>query len=675
MHYLFFDTETFSPVPIKHGMYRYMEEVELMLAAWALDDEPVQLWDRTITPLMPSVLLNALADAACGNVEIVAHQAGFDRGVLRYDLDMDIPIERWWDTAAQARAHSLPGYLAELCAMTKAPPNLQKMASEGKELIQLFCMPRPKNSKLRRATRKTHPEEWRRFGVYCKVDVEAMRWCFKRLPRWNYQGRERRLWALDQRINDRGFCVDVQLATAAVDTVTKAKAKLAKRTVELTAGEVERATQRDKLLKFLLEAHDVDLPDMKASTLQRRIEDENLPGMAKELLQIRLEAANTGASKYATMLRSVSADGRLRGSLLWNGARRTGRWSGKIFQPHNLARVPPWVKKIYDEAADAVRLGIAPLLYDPDKIVSLISKLPRALLIAPPGKKLCVADLASIEARIIAWLAGEKWKLKVFEAYDAGTGPDPYAVGYSKSFGVSVERVLEDHEEGGNMRQIGKVQDLALSYQGAVGAFVSMAALYGLSEDYLYEEILVPDNPKKKEMRVLQIVKAYRKTNYNIRDWWYELDKTVRKAITNPKTTYKCRRVHIYREGAWLRIRLPSGRYLCYPQPGIDDDGIYYSGHDHYTHQWGRIHTYGGKLAENITQATARDVMAHNMETIEECGYSIVLTVHDEVITEVPDNYDYSGNALAALLAKRPPWAEGLPLAAGGYETKRYRKG
>lgn len=668
--FLHIDTETFSTVPIKYGMYRYMEEVELMLLAWATDGGPMQLWDRTKDKEWPLGLKETLLN---DEFIIVAHNAAFDRHVLK-SVGIDIPPERWWDTAAQARAHSLPGYLAELCAMFKAPPNVTKMASEGRELIQLFCMPRPKNQKLRRATHTTHPEEWRRFGVYCKVDVEAMRFVKGRMPTWNYSGRERELEALDQRINDRGFAVDLQLAEQAVETVKKAKVKLAKRTAELTDDEVQAATQRDKLLKHMLEAFSIDLPDMKASTLQRRIEDENLPGIVRELLQIRLEAANTGASKYATLLRAVSEDGRLRGSLLWNGARRTGRWSGKIFQPHNLARVPPWVKKIYDEAADGVREGVADLLYPADTIISLISKLVRGLLIAPPGKKLVVADLRSIEARVIAWLAGEKWKLKAFVDYDAGTGPDPYVVTYSKSFGVSPEKVIEDDEAGGNMRQIGKVEDLALSYQGAVGAFVTMGAVYGLDEDYLAENIEGASG--KKEMRSLVIVKAWRKANPNIRDWWYELQKTAVAAISNPGRPYKCRRVHIQRDGAWLRIRLPSGRYLCYPQPAVDEDGkISYAGHDHYTHQWGRIYTYGGKLAENITQAVARDVMAHNMPAAEKAGYAIVLTVHDELVTQTPDHWMHNSDALARLLSTNPLWAESLPLSAGGYETKRYRKG
>lgn len=670
--FLHLDTETFSPVPIKHGLYRYMEPVELMLLAWALNDEPVQLWDRTLNPYMPDELADHLFNS---RINFVAHNAGFDRNVLRYALNHDTDPARWWDTAAQGRAHSLPGFLDQLCKMLKAPPHLQKMTTEGRDYIQMFCMPRPKKQKVRRFTRLTHPEEWRRFGVYCKVDVEATRWCKRRMPTWNYSGFERELEALDQKINDRGFAVDLQLAEAAVDTVKKAKAKLATRTQELTNDQVQRTTQRDKLLKHLLEQHGVNLPDMKASTIQRRIEDYDLPGVVRELLQIRLEAANTGASKYATLLRAVSHDGRLRGSLVWNGARRTGRWSGKVFQPHNLARVPPWVKKIYDEAADAVREGIAGLVYDPEKIISLISKLVRGLLVAPKGKKLVAADLKNIEGRGIAWEAGERWKLKAFEASDKGEGPEVYVIAYSRSFGVSTDVVIADDKAGGNMRQIGKVQELALGYQGAVGAFTTMAAIYGIDEDYLREKIPIPDKPGKKEMRSLQIVKGYRKANPNIRDWWYELEKMAKLAIRNPGKAYKCRSVHMQRDGAWFRVRLPSGRYLCYPQPGIDeDDKIYYSGHDHYTHQWGRIYTYGGKMAENITQAVARDVLAWRVVAIEKAGYPIVLTVHDEVITECPDTDQYTVAALSKLLATNPPWAAGLPLAADGFETYRYHK-
>ncbi|EQB5639359.1 DNA polymerase, partial [Escherichia coli] len=272
MQKLWLDLETFSEIPIKNGTHVYAEGVEIMLFAWAIDEDPVSVHDLTTDYNLPTRLLTALSDES---VLIYAHNSHFDRTMLRHAL-LHTPqcvvagsAKRWRDTMVQALAHGLPGSLGELCEILGVPQDKAK-DKEGKALIQLFCKPRPKNSKLRRATSKTHPEEWRRFVAYAGLDIEAMREVYKRLPKWNYQGTELALWHRDQQINDRGVCMDMQLARAAIEAVDQEQKRLAKRTQEMTDGEVQAATQRDALIKHIVESYSVELPDMQRSTLERR---------------------------------------------------------------------------------------------------------------------------------------------------------------------------------------------------------------------------------------------------------------------------------------------------------------------------------------------------------------------------------------------------------------------
>ena len=330
---LYLDTETYSDTPITHGTDRYAEGVEVMLFAWALDDRPVAVVDEANGEPRPAELKEALADPS---VLITAHNSRFDRTVLAA-TGTPIPIERWRDTMVKALAHSLPGSLATLCDILGVPAEHAK-DKEGKQLIQLFCKPRPVKSKIRRATAHTHPNEWAKFVEYAALDIYAMREVDKRLPEWNYKGRELELWFLDQRINNRGVCIDTNLVHAAIGAVDRAQKQLASRTQELTGGVVHAATQRDALLAHLLAEYGVELPDMQMATIERRIEDPNLPQGLRELLAIRLQASTSSTSKYKTLARSTSQDGRLRGCLQFCGASRTGRWAGRLFQPQNLYR-------------------------------------------------------------------------------------------------------------------------------------------------------------------------------------------------------------------------------------------------------------------------------------------------------------------------------------------------
>lgn len=685
MQILWGDLETYCEIPINNGTHAYAEGVEVMLFAWAIGDEPVSVWDLTAGEPIPSRLRKAIADP---DTILFFHNSHFDRTVLRHAMpELAPPVERWRDTMVQALAHSLPGALGALCEVLGVPQDKAK-DKEGKSLIQLFCKPRPKNSKLRRATSKTHPVEWQRFVAYAGLDIEAMREVYKRLPKWNYQGAELALWHRDQQINDRGVCMDVQLAQAAIEAVDLEQKRLAKRTQVMTDGEVQAATQRDAMIKHIVESYGVDLPDMQRSTLERRIADPDLPSTVKELLHIRLQASTTSTSKYKSLMKGISRDGRLRGTLQFCGASRTGRWAGRLFQPQNLPR-PTLEQERIDEGIEALKSGCADLLFD--NVMELTSSALRGCIMAPAGKKLVVSDLSNIEGRKLAWLAGEQWKLDAFRDYDEGTGPDLYKLAYARAFNISHEDVTK------YQRQIGKVMELGLGFGGGVAAFLTFALVYGLDLEELATAAL-PNIPRdvQREAKSWYDESVKRKATYGLServfiacdslkrlwrrahpetcDFWYQLERTVRAAIATPAKTLYCGYLKVRRDGAWLRIQLPSGRALCYPSPTIEKGDITYMGINSYSRKWQRLKTYGGKLVENVTQAAARDVLAGNMPLIEDAGYSIVLTVHDEVICEAPDTDDYTDAALSSLLSTNPTWAPDIPLNAGGFEALHYRK-
>lgn len=680
---LWLDLETFSEKPIKYGTHSYAEAVEIMLFAWAINNNPVNVWDITGKSSMPAELKQALTDP---DTVIFAHNSHFDRTMLNH-AGIKTNVCRWRDTMVQALAHGLPGALAALCEVLGVPTDKAK-DKEGKALIQLFCKPRPKNSALRRATGKTHPEEWKRFIAYAGLDIEAMREVHKRLPAWNYRDEELAHWHRDQEINDRGVCMDVRLAAAAIEAVEQEQKRLARLTQKLTDNEVQAATQRDALLQHISSAFGVDLPDMQKSTLERRISDPDIPLPLRELLAIRLQASTTSTSKYKALMNGVSADGRLRGTLQFCGASRTGRWAGRLFQPQNLPR-PTLNQETIDNGIEALKAGCADLIYD--DIMQLTSSALRGCIMAPEGKKLVVSDLSNIEGRMLAWLAGEAWKIKAFSEFDNGIGADLYKLAYARAFNILPDDVDK------HMRQIGKVMELGLGYGGGVAAFLTFALTYGLDLDELADAALPNIPPKVKHdalswyQKSVETKKTYglsekvfitcdslkrmwRNAHPETVSFWYELEDTVRRAIASPGTTFPCRRLKVRRDKAWLRIVLPSGRAVCYPSPRADNGQISYMGVNPYSRKWQRLKTYGGKLVENVTQAAARDVLAGNMPVIENHGYAIVLTVHDEVLTEAPDSTDFSHEQLSALLATNPPWAPDLPLSAGGFEAYHYRK-
>lgn len=686
---LWYDCETYNEEPLSFGVDRFSETVEQMIHTYAFDDGEPKAWDATRGTHMPSDLRDGLLDPT---VTVIAHNSRFDRTVLRANFpELCPPVERWRDTMIMALAHSLPGGLANLCEVLGVPSDSAKDA-EGKKLIQLFCKPRPAKAKIRRATAETHPEDWAKFVAYATQDIVAMRECYRRLPKWNMSTYELALWHLDQHINDRGVCVDLELAEAAVRATQVQQMRLSAEIHSATNGDVSASTQRNAMLKHIQEVYGLALPDLQGSTLEKYIGSGQLPQELVNLLNNRLQASTTSTAKYNALVNATNSDGRLRGTLQFCGASRTGRWSGRTFQPQNLPR-PSLDADDIEIGIEALKAGCEDLFAD--NVMELISSAIRGCIVSSKGKKLVIADLSNIEGRMLAWIAKENWKLEAFEAFDLGCGHDLYKLAYAKSFGVPPEEVTKEQ------RQVGKVQELAFGYQGAVGAWVTFATGFGIDLEAMAEKAY-PQIPKQtlidstgmrewsrqkkmpsygltdKTWIVCDAIKAlWREAHSNTAAFWKDIEEKAIAAALDPGTTYYSgkRKFPIRRDGTWLRIRMPSGRYLCYPGVQVDDAGkLSYMGLDQYTRKWSRLYTYGGKLTENLTQAMSRDVLAYSMPLIEAAGYEIVLTVHDEIISEAPDLPEYSVEYLAHLMSTVPPWVEGLPLAAAGFETYRYRK-
>ncbi len=685
----YLDVETFSEVPIANGTGVYAANCTPLMWGYAIDDAPARVW--LAHERMPDDLAGAITDRS---VTLVAHQAAFDRSVMRHagssiERAAANDLDRWYCTMTQALCHGLPGGLDKLCDILGIDADHAK-DKNGHALVLLFCKPRPANHKLRRATAQTHPEEWARFVEYCRLDVEAMRAIKRRLPAWNYRDGELALWRLDQRINERGIAIDTELADAALRAVEQEKRRLAARTREATNGAVGTTTQRDALLAYVLAEHGVALPDMQADTLERRLNDPELPDAVRELIAMRLQASRASTAKYSRFIKAVNDDGRLRSMFVFAGASRTRRWAGRVINLQNLPR-PDLSQEAIDAGIAALKTGVADLVCD--DVMRVAANAIRGVLTAPSGKKLVVSDLAGIEARVVAWLGNEQWKLKAFADFDAGNGADLYKIEYARAFNVNPGDVTK-HE-----RSIGKVLLLFFSYQGGVGAFLTGAATYGIDLGAMTEacwptlpadvideatEFLAWARSEGRptfglDDRVFiaceSLKRLWRRGNPAVVSLWSAVETAVREAIDSPARTITCRRLKARRDGNWLRIGLPSGNCLCYSAPRVEQDGgISYLGVSQYTKQWQRIGTYGGRLVENACQSVARDILAHGMLLAEQHGYEIVGHVHDELICEVPDEDRFSAAELSRLMATNPPWADGLPLAAAGFDTRRYRK-
>lgn len=720
---LYCDLETFSAKDIRAGSHAYAADpsAEVLLWGYAIDDAPAKVWDVTAGP-MPEELRQALDEVARKERRHVwQNGVMFDRVFLSYVMpEIELPMETLDDTMVMAYQAGLPGSLKELCQVFHLSADKAKDA-DGSRLIQIFCKPLPSTWKLDRATSKTHPEEWAKFVNYCRLDIESMREVYKKLPAFNRTAKERELQVLDAAINMRGIGVDVEFAEAAIATAERAKKDIDKQVFKLTDGRVVTAGQRDALIQFFFDKYGWQLKDMRKSELEKRMEDPDIPAEMKELIGLRLMGTKTSVQKYKRVVQGA-VDGRLRGCMQFRGASRTGRISGRTFQPQNLPR--PLIKSQteIEEIIEDTKLGILEICYE-DVSVPLSSAI-RSVIVPAAGNRLCVADFSNVEGRVLAWLAGEEWKLEAFREFDTlqtkdgrwalpyrdgwfqewavnekgdfiHKGHDLYKLTYARTFGIKPEDVTKDQ------RQMGKVLELALGYQGGPGAFATFAMNFGMDLDELAktteatieesywiesmgmlkwakEKKLIKGMSQKAWVACNAIKSAWRKANSEIESFWYALAKACQSAIKAKGVAFSAGRIVCKVSGNYLLMRLPSGRYLVYPAPRLPEEGemcdFSFMGVNQYTKKWERIPTYSGKLAENAVQGAACDLLLEAGPRLEAAGYHIVMSVHDEYITEIKDDNTRNHREMEKIMSDLPDWADGLPLVAAGFEAARYRK-
>lgn len=691
---LYLDTETRSATKISLGVHNYIADphFQVLICTWAVEDGPVQTWQPVLGEAIPAQLAELLQTA-----DVVLHNSSFDRRVIEASpaFPTKVPASRIIDTKVQAYAHGLPGALMDLSTLCRLGEGKGKQ-SQGKQLIQQFCVPIRGSDPIQFYGPKSDPKAWQQFCEYARHDVDAMREVHRRIPTINYPGLERKLWVLDQQINDRGLPIDLDLAKAANAEAVQERAKLNASTKKETGGEVSAATQRDALLLHLAKEHDIWLPDLKADTLDRFMALPGIPEGVRKLIELRQQSSLSTAAKYRRVLQQ-QINGRIPDTLQMYGASRTGRDAGRIVQPQNFMRPTRWrglegaeLEEAIETDIQAIKAGAASLV--DSNVMDLLGNCIRGVIRAEEGKKLVVADLSNIEGRVLVWLAGEEWKIQLFRDIDSmEVAHDNYVVAYAEAMNVPVNAVTK------YQRAIGKAMELGLGYGGGVSAFINYAAVYRLDLDELADAVWKTADPRgiqeahdkfewAKEhgfhaglARKPYAACEYLKTQWRLKhpatvEMWAALERAFRDCVEFENREFRVGMLRFVRKGQWLYIRLPSGRVLTYLQPKIVDGTCTFIGQDPYTRRIDRIKTYSGKLAENVTSGTARDLMFHRLPDVEDEGYAIVLRVHDELVCETPDLPKFSGEGLAEIMVREFPWSKGLPLAAEGFETKRYRK-
>ena len=638
------DIETFSDVDLmKCGVYAYADSpaFEVLLFAYCFDGGETRVIDLAQGEVLPEDVVEAVFD---GSVVKTAFNANFERKCLSKHFGRYLPPDSWHCSAAQAAMLALPRSLEDVGAVLGLDE--QKM-KEGKELIRYFCEPcKPtKANGGRRRNLPCHaPEKWEMFKSYCVRDVDVEKAIRRKLCKFPIPEGEMELYRLDQRINDRGVLVDMGLVRQAVKCERLHKEVVTRRAYELTGLENPNSVAQ---LKGWLGENGVEAESLSKKAVADMIEESD--GEVEELLRLRLLMAKTSVKKYEAMERSVCSDGRVHGLLQFYGANRTGRWAGRLVQVQNLPQNHIEDLELARGLVKEGRFEDVEMLYD--STPKVLSELIRTAFVPEPGCRFVVADFSAIEARVLAWLAGERWRLEVFSSHGK-----IYEASASAMFHVPIEEVTK----GSPLRQKGKIAELGLGYGGAAGALVSMGALdMGLSED---------DLPP--------LVAAWRRANPHITQFWWDVDKAAVEAVTKRTGTRAGRIGFEYRSGI-LFVTLPSGRKLAYVKPRMavnkfGREGLTYEGILE-NKKWDRIETYGPKLVENIVQGTARDLLAEAMLRVEKKGYPIVMHCHDEIIAEVPEGSG-SVEEMCEVMAARPSWAEGLPLRADGYECPFYQK-
>lgn len=649
MDTLAIDVETYSSIDIKtSGAYKYVEapDFEIMLFAYAFNDEPVQIIDLAQGEELPLKVELALGDV---NVVKTAFNANFERKAILNHYCLKCRPEQWQCTMIKALTMGLPSSLDMVAKVLNFNEDKQKM-KEGKALIQYFCKP-CKPTKTNGGRTRNLPchdlEKWETFKEYCKQDVEVERAIRNKLSKFETIEKEQKLWQLDQRINDRGINTDIVLINKAIECDNTYAQTLESEAKKLTG--LSNPNSPTQLKKWLSEHVGYEVTSLTKDDVPTLIENAK-DNIVKRVLELRQLMSKTSTKKYEAMQNARCKDGRVRGLLQFYGANRTGRWAGRLVQVQNL---PQNHLPDLDDARNLVRSGnIEALEFLYDSIPDTLSQLIRTAFIPREGNRFIVSDFSAIEARVIAWYAGEQWRLDVFKTHGK-----IYEASASQMFKIPIEQI----KKGSDLRQKGKIAELALGYGGSVGAITSMDKSKSIPEEEL------PD-----------LVKSWRAANPNITKFWWDCDKAAKKAIQERTTV--CMQFglkFIYNPGV-LFIQLPSGRKLAYLKPKIENGKfdkpiITYEGMEQTSKQWTVLETYGPKLVENIVQATARDCLAEAMFRLDEEEFDIVMHVHDEVVLDVPKDKG-SVEEINDIMGKPIAWAPTLPLRADGYECSYYMK-
>lgn len=646
---LFLDLETYSDVDLKRAtVYKYAasNEFKILLLGYAIDGGPVCTLDWQAAPEAHRREIVRILSSAD---RIVAHNAQFERVCLAA-AGLKIPSNKFICSSVLSAANGLPSSLAEACEALDLA-NLKD--PKGKALIKLFCTPRRvkktetleifKGRDSRRNLPSSHPEKWAEFINYLTADVEATRALFNRLvingplfPSYDYN--------LDQKINDKGIYIDSDLVREAIELDQKTTEKL-KDELRRIAGGIN-PNSGPQLINFIVNATGIKINNLRAETVAKLI-DEVADYSVRRVLTIRQRLSLASVAKYKAAAEVTEQDSRARGLLKFFGAGRTGRWAGAKIQVQNMPRNSIKTLALARELVRSGDFETLSILYDDPQYI--LKQLLRTMLIAPPGHSFVISDFSAIEARVIAWLANEEWRLRVFESHGK-----IYEASAAAMFNVPFESVTK----GSAYRAKGKIAELALGYQGALGALKQMGGeKMGLSEN---------------EMRM--IVKRWRNANRAIVQLWADVESAAVHAVETGKQTDIDKLSFRFVSGS-LHIDLPSGRPIVYQGTQMVSGSLTYMGAEQQTRKWARLDTYGGKLVENIVQAIARDLLVECLRTADKSGFNIVMHVHDEIVAEEPD--ETAGAKLAELnnLMARPiPWAPGLTLAGDGFLTKFYIK-
>lgn len=645
------DIETFSRVDLKSaGLYKYVEcpDFEILLFAYAIDKDPIQILDFASGDLMPQALLDLLVSPM---VTKTAFNAVFEITCISKFFNIELYASQWDCTMVRAAMAGLP---LSLGTVAKAMGLQEQKMADGAALIRYFSIP-CKPSKVNQERTRNLPyhnfTKWDTFKEYCIQDVVTEKAIRDKLLWLQITDNERNVWRLDQEINRRGVMVDMLLVDNAIRIDAINRERLTAEATDLTG--LDNPNSVAQLKEWIREQMDaeVEIESLSKDAVKQLIESTDDVDLT-QLLKIRQELGKTSVKKYAAMAAAVCADGRVRGLLQYYGANRTGRWAGRIVQVQNL---PQNHLPDLDLARNLLRDGdLESLMACYGNVPSVLSELIRTAFVAKEGHTFAVADFSAIEARVIAWLADEKWRLDVFNTHGK-----IYEASAAQMFKVPIESVTK----GSPLRQKGKIAELALGYQGSVGALTAMDSRNEIAED-------------EKQ----QLVYDWRNANRAIVRLWGEVERAAIMAVDEGTTTLVRHNIKFIGGRGMLFIELPSGRRLSYVRPRLVENrfgkmAIQYEGMEQTKKVWGKLDTYGGKLVENIVQAIARDCLSESMLRLDAAGYKIVMHVHDEAVIEIPETKaSETLKDIERIMGESVSWAKGLPLRADGYITKYYKK-